>query len=113
MDTPRRVEDTELFWIDWDTEQWKCPRCDRWLKFAETKCAFCNVEAPDPIYQYNADRREKKAKRMFKVQMKAAFHMVGIGSGIAGVTCFLAGIPLAVVFAGMFLVYVVIVTRKT
>lgn len=111
MSTPRRVEDTELFWIDWNTEQWQCPRCDRWLQFNETKCVFCNVEVPAFIFEYNANRMDRRAKRTFKTQMKVGFHAVGVGSGIAGVACFLAGIPLAVVFAGVFLVWVMVVTR--
>ena len=75
------------------------------------RCPDCDypIFRATPASSYDAKRKNRKSKHVW---LGIGFHTVGIGFGIAGVACFLAGIPLAVVFAGVFLVYVVIMTRR-
>ena len=89
--------------IDWGMGTWTCfeEDCGASNALNELYCSKCGQPAPRPIW--NNYRRE--AKHRASMWARLVWHGIGLGSFVLGLVFLLAGLPVAVGFGLIALVY--------
>ena len=106
--------DPNINLIDYASEAWHCPRCDIWVPFKDNQsCPGCKDEAPEPVFQWNARRLDKKSKFVLKAQMKTLFYTIGIGLFLGLIVGFIIGAAIVLPIALGFLLWVIILNIFT
>lgn len=106
--TPEQASDG-LFYINYETELWRCPRCEVWVAFKDSQpCPICREEAPDPVFQWNAKQRDRRAKFTLGMQLKIGWYVIGLALGVVAVTFLLGASPLVLPTGAGFLAWAIL-----